>query len=111
MKIEDRVWRVAKTLRPGQAGTRKLLRRYGEALVCVRYREDPAGRARRISIELTIEELPIQRQVIWASIPMSRADLRSAAMEMGAVWDSTRRRWRMRRTMAMALGLKIDEEV
>jgi len=28
------------TLRPGQKGTRKLLERYGERLVCVRYLYD-----------------------------------------------------------------------
>ena len=33
---------IKRTLLPGQAGTRELLRRYGDQLVCVRYRYDKA---------------------------------------------------------------------
>ena len=32
------------TLKPGQKGTKKLVERYGDALVCVRYRYDPVKR-------------------------------------------------------------------
>jgi len=31
---------VTKTLRPGDKGTARLLRKYGDRLVCVRYRHD-----------------------------------------------------------------------
>jgi hypothetical protein len=105
MAADNRAWRVAKTLRPGQAGTKKLLRRYGEALVCVRYREDLEGRTRRITVELIIDEDQIQRRELWTSIPTGRADLRAKAMKAGARWDQARKQWRMRIKTAQALGL------
>src|SRR6266699_1220888 len=48
------------TLRPGMAGTKKLLARYGERLVCVRYRYDSAT-GRRVK---TAE--PIVQDIAWA---------------------------------------------
>ena len=48
------------TLRPGMAGTKKLLERYGERLVCVRYRYDRATGRRVKTAELIVED------VAWA---------------------------------------------
>jgi hypothetical protein len=45
------------TLKPGQKGTKKLLRRYGDKLVCVRYRYDPQNKKRYKTVELIEEEL------------------------------------------------------
>jgi hypothetical protein len=46
------------TLRPGMPGTKKLLARYGERLVCVRYLYDEARNRRLKTVELVIEEAP-----------------------------------------------------
>ena len=46
------------TLRPGQPGTRKLVARYGERLVCVRYLYDAAGGRRLKTVELVVESVP-----------------------------------------------------
>ena len=35
-------------LKPGQNGTKRLVEKYGDALVCVRYRYDEASRTRPI---------------------------------------------------------------
>ncbi len=48
------------TLRPGMSGTKKLLARYGERLVCVRYRYDRATGRRVKTAELIVED------VAWA---------------------------------------------
>lgn len=40
---------------PGQRGTRKLLARYGERLVCVRYRYDAASSTRYKTVELVVD--------------------------------------------------------
>jgi len=47
-------------LRPGMSGTKKLLARYGERLVCVRYRYDRATGRRVKTAELIVED------VAWA---------------------------------------------
>lgn len=42
--------------RPGDPGTQKLLAKYGERLVCICYRYDPARRKRFKTVELIITE-------------------------------------------------------
>jgi hypothetical protein len=46
------------SLVPGQNGTKKLLARCGERLVCVRYRYDAARKARHKTVELIVETTP-----------------------------------------------------
>jgi len=48
----------ALTLRPGQSGTRKLVERYGERLVRVRYLYDEANGRRLKTVELIVESAP-----------------------------------------------------
>jgi hypothetical protein len=45
-----------RTLTPGQKGAKKILERYGERLVCVRYRYDERRRKRFTTIEIIVEE-------------------------------------------------------
>lgn len=102
--------RVTKTLRPPQHGTLKLLRRYGDALLYVRYREDGHGRRRCTTIEIVIDEGPVQRRLSDRSIvyfAMSRADeaFRHRAWRMGARWSAAHRAWRMSYRAAKALGI------
>ncbi len=47
--------RVLKTFQPGAPGTRRFAARFGKALVCVRYRHDPATGARLTTVELVVE--------------------------------------------------------
>lgn len=46
------------TLKPGKRGTKKLLRKYGKRLVCVRYRYDEETEMRYKTIELIIDAHP-----------------------------------------------------
>ena len=47
---------VKATYRPGQKGTQKLTRKYGDKLVCVRYRYDAFQQKRYKTIEIIIDE-------------------------------------------------------
>lgn len=47
---------VKATYRPGQKGTQKLTRKYGDKLVCVRYRYDAFQKKRYKTIEIIIDE-------------------------------------------------------
>jgi len=49
--------RANKKLLPGQPGTKKLLEKYGEKLVCVRYRYDNLRHKRIKTVELIEEEI------------------------------------------------------
>lgn len=54
------------TLRPGQRGTKKLVTRFGDRLICVRYRYDSTRRKRFTTVELIVDESD------WtASIPIA----------------------------------------
>lgn len=43
-------------LKPGQKGTKALVEKYGDALVCVRYRYDETSRTRIKTVELIVEK-------------------------------------------------------
>ena len=102
--------RVVKTLRPQQPGTLKLTRRYGDALVCVRYRVSPEGKLRYTTVELVIDEAPLQRRLTERSIVNVRIDwgeveLGRRAKAMGAKWDAATKLWRMSLRTARALQI------
>lgn len=45
-------------LKPGQKGTRRLVEKYGESLLCVRYRYDAKRGVRLQTVEIIVEEKP-----------------------------------------------------
>ncbi len=47
---------IKATLLPGQNGTKQLLAKYGDALVCVRYRYDKERYKRIKTVELIVDE-------------------------------------------------------
>src|SRR2546428_13822708 len=71
-------------LRPGMSGTKKLLARYGERLVCVRYRYDRATGRRVKTAELIVEDVAgagCARQPRGS--PARGADLAAASCAIG----------------------------
>jgi hypothetical protein len=100
--------RVVKRLAATQPGAIKLARRYGDALVCVRYRHDPDGHHRYTTVELVVEKVPIVHRAIEIVAVQIRTDettLHSQARKYGAKWDSKARLWYMSRGTAKKLGL------
>jgi hypothetical protein len=100
--------KVIKKLHPMQAGTVKLVRTYGEALVCVRYRKDAPGTTRYTTVELIVDKTPISpRLPDWVEVRINFADtdLRAKAKAQGAKWIAEKRLWSMPRTVAKALAL------
>jgi hypothetical protein len=101
---------VAKTLWPLQAGTLKLVRRFGKALVCVRYRHDAAGLRRLTTVELVVDIGPIasrqsDQRVYGVRIGLHEDDLRARAKAHGATWDKPAKLWRMRGKAVKLLDL------
>lgn len=99
------------TLQPGQKGTKRLARQYGNRLVCVRYRYDAVKRKRYKTVELIVDEQRWQPalkpgtlvavQVKWGEVEMARA-VRGA----GGHWDKVCKVWRLRYDQVVALGLQ-----
>ena len=101
---------VSKRLAPGQNGTKRLQAEYGEALVCVRYRQD--GRKRYTTVELVIEEQALPPRAvrledfIVVAIGYPERELRAQAKKSGARWDAEQRLWIMTRDLAKRLGIE-----
>lgn len=102
--------RVGKSLHPGRAGTLKLLRRFGSALLLVRYRYDWTGLYRYTTVELLVDAEPVTRghspQAMYAlQIGRHEASLRAAARGLGGCWDPQLLRWTLPGHAVQALDL------
>jgi len=88
-------------LRPGQKGTKKLLAKYGDALLCVRYRYDVQSRTCFKTVELIIEKKPWTPSShrfkndthVPVRIGYGDKDLREKAKAAQGKWDPKTRAW------------------
>ena len=101
------------TLRPGKRGTRRWLDKYGDRLVCVRYRYDTVERRRLTTFELIVDESPRSsrpkpdaNRPVDVKISYSEADLRQRVKGMGGIWRPARRVWNLPLEKVRALGLE-----
>lgn len=100
--------RVGQTLRPGQRGTRRFIERYGDELVCVRYRYDDARQQRITTVELIVDKAPwvprgdtvVGVQVVWGE-----AEVAQRVKRAGGTWDARNKVWRVEAGVARRLGL------
>ena len=102
---------VTKKLAPDQAGAKKLAQRFGDALVCVRYRQDVEAGRRYTTVELVVDEgpIPIDRRtppIVHVRIPYHDLTLRQAVMQQGGTWNARLRAWCLRKEAAQALQLQ-----
>lgn len=103
------------TLRPGMPGTKRLVARYGERLVCVRYLYDEASSRRLKTVELVIEETPWRgrsrrprrndHDLVGVRIAWNETELRAAVKQTGAIWRQRQRLWEMSWEAVRALGI------
>jgi hypothetical protein len=106
--------RVKKTLWPPQPGTVRLLERFGAALLCVRYREDPSGLRRYVTVEIVVESgrtlRARRRGVEHALFPLGLApgerELRATIKQAGAQWHPGERLWYLPAVAIRRLGLE-----
>ena len=113
--VETRV-----TLRPGSKGTKRLVERYGERLICVRYRYDLEKKLRYKTVELIVDEVqwdPSARTpsgpapgkppvMVGVRIRYEEELLRRDAKAAGARWDPESKVWVMTLQVAKRLGLE-----
>lgn len=104
---------IRRTLQPGQSGTKKLLRQYGERLMCVRYRYDEAQNVRVTTVELVVEEIPWERQpfkipkhkIVHVKVAYNEQELKQRMKAAGAKWNPKLRTWDVSYGQAEALGV------
>ena len=102
-------WRVTKTLQPGEPGAVRLLRAYGDQLVCVRYRTSGSGEERLTTVELVIDRTVIRKrghQIVAFKIRDHEVRLRREALKRGAWFDAATGLWNLARHDVLSLGLR-----
>ncbi len=108
------------TLRPGQKGTKGLAKKYGDRLVCVRYKYDQQTGRRYTTVELIEEETdwqsdpkatktqePIRpQQLLGVRVEYWETDIRDKVKAAGGIWRPRHKLWEMRYEDVVALGLE-----
>jgi hypothetical protein len=91
------------TLYAGNRGTKKMVDKYGDRLICVRYRYDEKSRKHYKTVDL-IEEIvdwhpqdpvPTNNTLVEIKIDWEEFDLRKKVKERGGIWNSGRKVWRI----------------
>lgn len=103
--------RTRLTLAPGQNGTKKLTRKYGERLICVRYRYDEEARQRFKTVELVVDDVPWEYNrrpdpLVRIRLSASEVALRSRVKEAGGRWLPYEKLWELPRSAARRLRLQ-----
>lgn len=88
-------------LKPGQKGTKALHEKYGDDLVCVRYRYDEPSRTRIKTVEIIIErkQLPPSSKskkaetLVPVQIAYGATKLGKMARDAGGTWDADVKLW------------------
>lgn len=114
--------RVYTVRKPGEPGTQKLVARYGNRLVSVRYRCDPEKGKRYKTVELIIAEedwLPPQTvpqkppqkpehpttPIVPVRIHYTERDLQRQVKAIGGRWDASRKLWMAPEEYVKRIGL------
>ncbi len=103
-----------KNLLPGKPGTEKLLEKYGEKLVCVRYRYDALKHKRIKTVELIEEEVSWHKnnnkiprnKIVKIRINWGEVHIYKAVKSLGGRWNDTRKLWELSYGDVLDLGLE-----
>ena len=103
-----------KKLLPGQPGTKKLLEKYGEKLVCVRYRYDALKHKRIKTVELIEEEVAWQKnihkiprnKIVRIRINWGEVHIYKAVKSLGGRWNERKKLWELPYGDVLDLGLE-----
>ncbi len=107
-------------LNPGQNGTKKLARKYGEKLVCVRYRYDPDSRKRYKTVEIIVEEVDWNPTInqntsnstrapgdrMGVKVDINELEIRDRVKRAGGIWRPRQKLWELSYAQIVFLGLE-----
>jgi hypothetical protein len=89
-------------LKPGQDGTKRLVERYGKALLCVRYRFDETRGVKLKTVKIIVDETPLRKprfrddDLVPVRVAFGEKELREKLRAMRARWDGERKVWYVR---------------
>ncbi|MBF0102441.1 MAG: hypothetical protein HQK77_16175 [Desulfobacterales bacterium] len=102
---------------PGQAGTKSLMEKYGDDLICVRYKYDEKDMVRIKTVELLVEKSTwiknikkdSKNKVIGVKIDYAEMELRAKVREAGGKWNRTKKVWEL--PMADIVMLNLESRI
>lgn len=104
--------KVVRTIRAGEAGSQRFLRKYGENLVAVRYRKSTRHNTLFTTIELIVDSREANTRSHsnpkrWVAIRISydEFELRNAVKNHGGRWSAKERAWVLEYSEAVVLNL------
>ena len=104
---------VKSMLKPGQNGTKELVKKYGDQLVCVRYRYDKVKQKRYKTVELIVSEQDWVSssaidpdKTVYVRVDYGETGLRAQVKKVGANWNPQRKVWVMSYRKVLELGLE-----
>jgi hypothetical protein len=111
---------VVKTLPAGTPGTRRYTQQFGDKLVCVRYRKDPAGQHRLTTVEIVVDEAPLlpprrtagktrspaPNQHVLLKVAYREEELRRRIKQAGGRWLPDERLWSVPYRVVKALQIE-----
>lgn len=103
---------VVKKLKPGAPGTLRWLERFGEKLMCVRYRIDEKSSRRYTTVELLVDDRAIPTrnakpdQQVFLKVGVSEKTTQQQIKAAGGTWNPETRLWMLPYRKAKALKLQ-----
>jgi hypothetical protein len=105
------------TLQPSQRGAKKLLAKYGDRLICVRYRYDAQHKRRLKTVELIVEEYPWSPETkqqnderkVHLRVAASEVEARRQVKGAGGVWNPQLGVWEI--SYARVVALKMENRI
>jgi hypothetical protein len=113
--------KIKRILQPDQPGTKKLVERYGDNLLCVRYRYDNEKMTMFKTIEIIIDRRPWQpglkephkNKLVNLHIAYNDMSARKQVKAAGGIWDPKRKIWQLVYEKVLELGMEnriVNEE-
>ncbi len=105
---------LMKTILPGQPGSIRYKNKYGEKLVCVRYKYDEDRNQRQITVELIESENKWEKnlkrippnKILPIEVEYHENELRRKVKSLGGKWNSKIKCWELQYKQITALKLK-----
>ena len=109
--------RIKRIVKPGQPGTKKLIEKFGDNLICVRYRYDAKNKRMFKTIELVIEDLPWQpnslkiplNKLVNLRVRINETEMRKQVKKAGGKWNHQKQVWQL--PYKTALELQLTERI
>ena len=112
---------VRKKLKPGEHGTKRHARKYGDKLVCVRYRYNDEENTRYTTVEIIVDQQHYyhskqaqkpntsDRQhstLVKLKVAYQDMETRTLIKNAGGIWNTKHKYWELDEALVIKLGLE-----